>query len=277
MDFSDIHIIKVNGEKVPFSAQKVASSLQRSGATQEVVQQILNVLETELHEGMSTKQIYKRAFELLKKKNTGLASKFKLKKAIFELGPTGFPFENFVAAIFEAKGYTTKVGQTLQGKCVSHEVDVIAKKDAEVLFMECKFHSLQGKNTDVKVPLYIDSRFKDLASQNIQAENYFTQGMIVSNTRFTADALAYAKCANISLLSWDYPKGKGLKDLIDTTKLYPITVSTLLTVKEKQFLLDRAIVLCKDLLKNKFLLDVLGTSENRQQKIFDEMEKICHF
>ena len=42
------------------------------------------------------------------------------------------------------------------------------------------------------------------------------------------------------LLSWDYPDGESLRDRIDTLGLYPITVSTLLNKREKQFLLRLA-------------------------------------
>ncbi|NCT17881.1 MAG: ATPase [Flavobacteriaceae bacterium CG_4_8_14_3_um_filter_34_10] len=278
MQNKNITIIKASGEKVDFSSKKVATSLKRAGATEEMVQWILNKIEEELYVGISTKEIYNRAFNLLKKKNSFIASKYKLKKAIYELGPTGFPFEKFVAAILKNTGYKVEIGQILQGACVSHEIDVMAQKDGELFLIECKFHSLEGSNCDVKVPLYIDSRYRDIVRFNAQKAKKklpIKQGWVVTNTRFTEDALAYGKCSCLHLLSWDYPKGKAIKDQIDSTGLYPITVSTLLTSREKQFLLSRDVVLCLELINDHFFLDHLGISDTRKEKILKEMESLC--
>ena len=76
-----------------------------------------------------------------------------------------------------------------------------------------------------------------------KTKTILTPGWVVTNTRFTEDALQYGNCCGLYLLSWDYPKNDGLKDRIDRLGLYPITVSTLLTNREKQFLLSRDIVL----------------------------------
>jgi hypothetical protein len=102
------------------------------------------------------------------------------------------------------------------------------------------------------------------------------KGWVVTNTRFTSDALAYGKCAGLHLLSWDYPKENGLKDRIDRLGLYPITVSTLLTNREKQFLLSREIVLCRQLADDTFYLDHLGVSEPRKSKILAEISMLCN-
>ncbi|MCF4102713.1 restriction endonuclease [Gillisia sp. M10.2A] len=274
MQFKNLHIIKASGEKVLFSMDKVASSLRRAGANEAVIQEIIQILGDELYEGISTKQIYNRAFNLLKKKHGLVASKYKLKKAIYELGPTGFPFERFIAALLKYSGYHTKVGKILQGKCVKHEVDVVVLKDTEQFLVECKFHGEQGRNCDVKIPLYIDARFKDIANFN-QTKIQFKKGWVVTNTRFTADAIAYGKCVNLYLLSWDYPANNSLKQRIDTAGLYPITVSTLLTNREKQFLLSRDVVLCKELINDNFYLDHLGVSAVRKEKILKEMNMLC--
>lgn len=279
MDLSKLHIIKASGESVLFSADSVARSLKRAGAGDSIIKEILDTLKLEMYEGISTKEIYNRAFKLLKAKSNCLASKYKLKKAIYELGPTGFPFEKFIAALFKNLGYKVSVGKVLSGLCVKHEIDIIATKGKETLFMECKFHGDQGRNCDVKIPMYVDSRFRDLQNHNKQKsatnKHKFTQGWVVTNTRFTADALAYGKCSNIKLLSWDTPKGNGIKDRIDHTGLYPITVSNLLSKREKQFLLSRDVVLCKELINDKFYLDHLGISSLRKQKIVLEMKELC--
>tara|TARA_R110002072_G_scaffold293232_1_gene462417 strand:- start:4562 stop:5404 length:843 start_codon:yes stop_codon:yes gene_type:complete len=269
----EFSVIKKSGESVLFSSEKVKESLKRAGADQTTIQEIVKTLKREMYEGISTKEIYNRAFQLLKKKNSYQASRYKLKKAIYELGPTGFPFERFISAIFKHSGFKTEVSKIIPGKCVTHEVDVVAVKNEKTLIMECKFHSSEGKKTDVKVPLYIDSRFRDI--KNLNATFKFDEGWVVTNTVFTEDAVVYAKCTGLHLLSWNLPKQNALRDRIDHTGLYPITVSTLLSSREKQFLLSRDIVLCKELINDKFYLDHLGISENRQKRILKEMEILC--
>lgn len=278
MNNTDLDIIKSSGEKVKFSLNKLRLSLKRTGADKQTIDQIINNVRDELYQGISTKEIYNRAFALLKKKKSYLASKYKLKKAIYELGPTGFPFERFVSAILKYSGYTTEVGKILQGKCVTHEIDVFAQKNNETTIIECKFHSEQGLKCNVKIPLYINSRYQDVKTHwdaNPKNETTLTQGWLVTNTRFTEDALRYGNCCGLYLLSWDYPKDNGLRNRIDRLGLYPITVSTLLTQREKQFLLTRNVVLCRQLISDKFYLDHLGVSEIRKEKILDEISQLC--
>lgn len=271
-----IDVKKSSGEKVAFSLDKLRASLVRSDANEKDVQHILDIVRDELYQGISTREIYNRAYALLKKKKSIFASKYKLKKAIYELGPTGFPFERFVGQVLYHSGYKTEVGQIISGKCVQHEVDVVAKKGGTTLYIECKFHGEEGRNCNVKIPLYIHSRYHDIVDKQTNGDVSHTEGWVVTNTRFTSDAVDFGSCAGLKLLSWDYPKDNGLKDRIDRLGLYPITVSTLLTKREKNFLLGRDIVLCKQLLNDRFYLDHLGISDSRKSKILNEIALLCN-
>ena len=275
MEETNFDVIKSSGNVVKFSIEKLRSSLRRSGSDEKTIQQIIDIVRDELYQGISTKEIYNRAFALLKKKKSIFASKYKLKRAIYELGPTGFPFERFVGALLEYSGYDVKVGQVMQGKCVSHEVDVVAHKNGQHIVAECKFHSDPSRKCDVKVPLYIHSRYEDIL--NYKRKDTPNEGWVITNTQFTKDALDYGTCVGLYLLSWDYPKNDGLKDRIDRLGLYPITVSTLLTNREKTFLLSRDIVLCRQLHKDNFYLDHLGISESRKERILKEVDMLCNF
>jgi hypothetical protein len=156
---------------------------------------------------------------------------------------------------------------------------VIAEKNNETTIVECKFHGQQGLNCNVKVPLYINSRYLDVKAQWVKTKKNKKESIecwVVTNTRFTKDALTYGNCCGLYLLSWDYPKNDGLKDRIDRLRLYPITVSTLLTNREKQFLINRNIVLCRELIKDVFYLDHLGISNIRKEKILNEIEELCN-
>src|SRR5690606_38756048 len=181
-----INVLKASKEKATFNSKKIVNSLIRAGADQETIELILQKIEEQLYEGISTKEIHNKAFQLLKKKNRLIASKYKLKKAIYELGPTGFPFERFIAAILKNSGYNVKIGEIIQGHCVTHEIDVIAEKDGETTLIECKFHGTEGRICDIKVPLYIHSRYQDIVKHNnskVKDKKNLTPGWVVTNTR----------------------------------------------------------------------------------------------
>ena len=274
----DFLIVKASGDKVLFSEEKLRSSLKRSGADDKLINQILTLVKEELYDGITTREVYNRAYSFLRRNKPVFASKYKLKKAIYELGPTGFPFERFLSAVLIYTGYKTQVGKTIVGKCVSHEIDVIAEKNGSIIVIECKFHGEQGRNCNVKIPLYIYSRYQDVKNAWQKTTSNIKQPdecWVATNTRFTKDAILYGNCMGLYLLSWDYPKGNGLKDRIDRLGLYPITVSTLLTKREKQFLLSRDVVLCRQLLKDSFYLDHLGVSDKRKSKILNEVGRLC--
>lgn len=274
----DFFIVKASGDKVLFSEEKLRSSLKRSGADSKLISQILSLVREELYDGITTKELYNRAYSYLRRKKPVYASKYKLKKAIYELGPTGFPFERFIGAILKYSGYKIQVGKNVSGKCVSHEIDVVAEKNGAIVIIECKFHGEQGRNCNVKIPLYIYSRYLDIKNAGDKAFSNIRKPddcWVVTNTRFTKDAIIYGNCTGLYLLSWDYPKGNSIKERIDRLGLYPITVSTLLTKREKQFLLSRDIVLCRQLLKDSFYLDHLGVSDIRKTKILNEVGILC--
>ncbi|MGB5645690.1 restriction endonuclease [Muriicola sp.] len=279
MENKAIEIRKSSGERVPFSSLKLAASLRHSGADEDTINMVLQKVADELFEGISTKEIYNRAYAILKRKKPIFASKYKLKKAIYELGPTGFPFEKFIATLLNFSGYKTAVGEVVKGKCVSHEIDVLARKNGKICLIECKFHGEEGRNCNVKVPLYIHSRFQDVCKTENHEAGFKVpdEGWVVTNTRFTQEATTYGKCSGLYLLSWDYPHDDGLRNRIDRLALYPITVSTLLTQREKQFLLSRDVVLCRQLHRDTFYLDHLGVSETRKTRILKEIGQLCQF
>lgn len=274
----DVFITKASGEKSKFSEEKIRRSLQRTGANNEKINSIIKEISSKIYEGITTKKIYRLAFDLLKNDSRHVAARYHLKNAIMELGPSGFPFERFFAEILNCQNYKTKVGQIEQGKCVTHEIDVIAEKDDSVFMIECKFHNHQGKFNDVQVPLYIQSRFKDIEEQWLKLKSHkdkIHQAWVVTNTRFSTDAIRYGTCAGLNLIGWDYPLNGGIKDLIDTLSLYPLTCLTSLTRIDKQRLLDKNIVLCKEIYNNPNVLQLAGVKPNRINTVIKEAQQLC--
>ena len=273
-----IKIRKYSGELVDFDEKKLIMSLKNAQADHDLANKIVDKIEKELYAGMSTKEIYNKAFKLLKSNRRPSAARYKLKKAIMELGPSGFPFENFIGHIFRHDGYTVDVGVIMQGNCITHEVDVLACKDHKCYIIECKYHNSQGKPNDVKIPLYIHSRYNDIKRQLEQDKtNAYTdyQGWIFTNTRFTLDAKAYAKCSGLQLVSWDYPENKSLKYRINKSGLFPITSLTSLSKREKSLLLDEGIVLCQEINQNPAILNKFGISNTKIKKVLEDIKELC--
>ena len=273
-----VYIKKSNDEMELFSFEKLKHSLLSTGTCKEVVETIVKRIQPDIYDGMPSNEIYKKAFALLKKYNKVSASRYSLKRALFDLGPTGYPFERLVGALLKEKGYKTKVSVILNGECVTHEIDVLAEKDKNVYAIECKFHSDAKATSNVKVPLYINSRFLDVQKQwntNPNNKTHLKQGWLVTNTRFTEDALNYGKCIGLTLLSWDYPKNNGLKATIDSLALYPVTTLTTLTKREKHQLIEKNIVLVKELTNATKTMKNIGISDARIQGVLTEVKKLC--
>jgi Holliday junction resolvase-like predicted endonuclease len=271
-------IRKASGESEPFDPAKLIGSLQRSGASTDIISEITKDIESWLAEGTTTKQIYGRAFSLLRKKRRSMAARYSLKKAIMELGPSGFPFEQFVGHLFQCKGFDVEVGVVANGQCVTHEVDVIASDENNQHLVECKYHNNQGKFSSVQVPLYIRSRVNDIIeTRQAQPEykNLNFHGWVVTNTRFTTDAMDYGRCSGLNLMSWDYPDKDSLKVLTEKFNAFPITALTQLTKAHKQYLLKKGIVLCSELKNQPEELEALQIPATKQKKILMEAEDLC--
>ncbi|MFT6053229.1 MAG: hypothetical protein ACJAXB_000923 [Candidatus Endobugula sp.] len=267
----DIMIKKYSGDLVPFDPSKLKGSLFRSGASRALISTILYEVDGCLYDGISTKEIYKKAFNLLKKASNTTASRYQLKKAIMELGPSGYPFESFIGHLFEYQGYKVETGVVLQGKCVTHEVDVRAENDAELHFMECKYHSKPNFKLDVKIALYVHSRFNDLAAHyQSQYPSKKLTGWLVVNTSLTSDAIQYAACSGMKTMSWASPEKGSLKERIEISGLYPISCLLSLSKTEKQVLLNEDIVLCRQLIDSPKAIEFID--QRKRKKVLKECE-----
>lgn len=276
---NNITVTKASGEKEAYNESKLRRSLANAGADQKVMDRITDSIRDMLVDGISTRKLYKEAFRMLKEQSDRYAGRYKLKEALLELGPTGYPFEKFIAELLKLLGYSTKVGQVIEGNCVSHEIDVLAEKENEHYIIECKFHNRKDHKCNVKVPLYIQSRFLDVKrewSSRPGHKNKKHFGWVVTNTRFTKDAIQFGNCIGLKLLSWDYPKNRGLKDLIGRVNLHPITCLSSLADEYKQQLLERDIVFCKQLSEDRQPLEQLGLDSRRVNKVQKEAIEICN-
>jgi Holliday junction resolvase-like predicted endonuclease len=261
-----VNIIKATGEKEPFSEEKLRFSIQRAGIPLNLQDKVLSHVKSKLYENIPSQEVYKHINEFLLHEPHPNAVKYKLKHALMELGPTGYPFEDYVSEILKSKGYSTQTRSILMGKCVSHEIDVIAeKKGIEKLIVEAKYHNAPGIHTDIHVSLYTKARFDDLK------EKYqLDRAWLFTNTKITPDALSFALCVNMGVVSWSYPQNESLRGLAQKERLYPITLLSSLSEPQKQILLDNHIVLVKQVLNNNDYLDLLEVQTEKKEQIIKE-------
>lgn len=260
-----IQVIKASGQLEPLSIKKIRQSLSRAGADQKVIDRILVAVKPKLYDRIPTREVYRLVYDQFNQLQPPQVFHYALKPALMELGPSGYPFEKFMAKLFDRMGYQTKTNVIVSGHCVSHEVDVVVSKGKEKYLLECKFHQRPGTKTTVKDALYIQARFEDIKEKS---PGVYQAIWLVTNTKLTSEAIAYGNCRQMKLLAWHYPAKAGLEQLLEQYKIHPVTSLTFLNRAEKQLLFARDLILCSDLknLKDKQLSD-LGLTEATIKKI----------
>jgi hypothetical protein len=273
-----INVIKASGTTEPYSEEKVIRSLASSGLSLDTTSRAVDHLRHHLKPGISTDAIYGHLFSFLHQ-NAPVNNYFNygLKRAVMAMGPSGFPFEILFSDILKMDGYRTEVGVVTQGKCVTHEVDVIALKKEEKNYIECKFHNNPGHKTDIQVALYTHSRFLDIDNAQGGTNNPVkNHSWLVTNTKVTSDVESYCNCVGQKVTTWTYPKGKSLQDMIVSSGLHPVTLLSEVPKNKIKFLLDLGIVTCsrlKTAILNNQTHDLLD--ENEKSLILKNIASIC--
>ncbi|OGH22212.1 MAG: hypothetical protein A3F31_01430 [Candidatus Levybacteria bacterium RIFCSPHIGHO2_12_FULL_38_12] len=265
-----IHVVKATGETEVFSADKLQRSIHRAGVPDSLQNQLLIHIQKRLYDNITTSEIYRHITEFLETSHPFAKSKYNLKQAIMALGPSGYAFEDFVSEILRTQEYQTVVRATLNGNCIAHEIDVVAEKDNKRIMIEAKFHNLSGTKTKIHVILYTKARFDD-----VKQKNNIHEAWLVTNTKTTTDVIDYALCMNLKVISWSYPEGGSLRDLVEKSGLTPITSSTVLSLNQKQTLLENHIVLCRDISNNPSILDLVVLDEEKRKEVLSEIQFIC--
>ncbi len=268
-------IIKADGSKEVFDTGRLVSSLERSGAKSFAAERIAQTVTAMVSPGTSSKEIYSRAFALLRREARPAAARYALRRALLELGPSGHPFEDFVSHLYRTEGWQVETRKVMQGRCVFHEVDFYAshKEQNEFLAAELKYHNDPGYKTDLKVALYVKSRFDDIFSCDPSVRSCpIDRGILITNTKFTSEAIAYAECAGVELLGWGYPVTNGLFARMSRAKVYPITTLTGLSRAEKRILIEHGTIAADEILRDRRRLDPLHLTSEQVGVLLAEVE-----
>lgn len=271
-----MQIIKSSGERVEFDPEKIKSSIMRTGASKQTADAVVDKVEKHLHNGMTTAQIYKLVFDELKKNQKCLACRYDLRAGLLRLGPAGYQFERYVAAILNAYGYDAHAPQEdYEGACVPHEIDVVAQKDRRMIFIEAKFRNNFRDVVNLKDVLATWARFLDLVDGSAVGKcPHFDEAWIVTNARFTNRASEYGICKGIHMIGWNVPKERTFAQMVDNIGLYPVTVLDEITRPEIEKLSNNNLLLCRDLIEIEpdELSRKMDVSEQRAMNVI----KMCH-
>lgn len=272
-----ISITKADGKRELFEESKLVDSLKNAGGSDEIIEEILDHISKETYDGMPTSEIYSHAFKLLREHSMPMAVKYSLRRALSELGPDGFPFEKYISRIFNAWGYETLTDQTVLGICVSHEMDIVAWNPEKLIMVEAKFHNELGMKSDMKVVLYIKARFDDLRATTFDygGVRKLDEGWLITNTKFTDQAIKYGECNGMRLLGWNYPVKGNLQDIIEELHLHPFTCLASLSNVHKKALLGKGVILCTDILKNPHFLKEIGMGDEQMEEVLNEANEVC--
>ncbi|MSU74512.1 ATPase [Candidatus Kaiserbacteria bacterium] len=268
-------IIKADGSKEVFDQRLLGMSLQRAGAGEYAAQRIAETITKTIVPGVTSKEIYARAFALLRKEARPVAARYALRRALFEIGPTGHPFEDFISHLYRTEGWEVETRKLMRGKCVQHEVDFYASHTAqnEFLAAELKYHNDPGYKTDLKVALYVKSRFDDIFSCDASIRSCpIDRGILVTNTKFTSEAITYAECVGVELLGWGYPLHNSLYMRMTHASVYPITTLTSLSHAEKRLLIEHGVIAVDQVIQDRRLLDPLHLSSEHVGELLAEIE-----
>jgi len=268
-------IIKADGTSETFDPLRLVSSLKRAGAGEHTAERIADTIARTVTRGASSREVYTRAFTLLRKEARPIAARYALRRALLELGPSGHPFEDFISHLYRAEGWEVETRKIMKGKCVSHEVDFYASHKAqnEHLAAELKYHNDPGYKTDLKVALYVKSRFDDIFNCDPRTRSCpIDRGILVTNTKFTSEAIAYAECAGVELLGWGYPLGESLFMRMSAAHVYPITTLTGLSRAEKRMLIDHGVIAVDQIVRDRRALNALHLSAENVGELLAEAD-----
>lgn len=274
-----MQVKKYSGELVEFDINKLIKSLSKSGASPEVVDEVIDAIQPRIYDGIHTRELYQMAFNNLKRRASSFAARYSLKRALRDLGPSGYHFEKWAARFFQHLGYETVTSQHLDGKAVSHEIDIVGSKEETLIIAECKFRNTTEAKISVTTPMYFLSRVKDLMDKPFRffgKELKVSNGWLVTNAYLTSDAIRFSEFYGINILSWEYPEGKNIKNRVDNAGLYPLTCLTSLKKADKNVLLDAGGILVKDILDNPAIMDRLGLNEAKRRKVLEEAESLVY-
>ncbi|MEM7819455.1 MAG: ATP cone domain-containing protein [Candidatus Aenigmatarchaeota archaeon] len=252
-------VIKADGSKEEFQPNKIIKTCMRAGTTRSMAEEIANKISKRVRNGWTTHKIYNLILSELEKIDHKSSFLFTLRHAITNLG--SFNFEIYAKKILESHGYRCEWNKLINGKCVEHQVDIIAKKD-KLFLVECKHHINPHRFCGLGILLQVQARLEDIKDGFAENKNKynFDFAWIFNNTKFSYHAKKYAEAKRIILTGWGYKKEYALENMAHSKKIYPVTILKAAPDIYKK-LLDNEIITLQDLITNKDIEKKIRSSD----------------
>ena len=270
-------VLKRTGQEELFDPVKLCSSIVKAGGSIDLTDQVCTIVSESVDSGMTTEKIFRLTRKYLMKFNPALAAVYSLDRGLSALGPSGFIFEQYVSAMFNEMGYKASTNHYMKGEAVEHEVDVVAEKGNAVFVVEAKYRNDFRTKTHINQVMYADARIEDIkrqAKKDGDNRNYYM--WVVTNTRFTDNAINYVTKREVQLLGWDFPKFINLKKIAYEKKLWPITVLPSITKSVLMKCAQNDIILVRHLedFSEHDLQERFGASSRLSKKLAEEVREL---
>jgi hypothetical protein len=235
---------KADGSLQLFDGEKVVRTCLRMGAERQVAYEVAEKVERRLYDGIPTAVILRMIFQFMRRRKPGVGNLFDLRKGL-SLMSSKPEFEVFVRVVLRRNGFEVSPNQVLKGKCVEHEVDGIARKNGVTYFVEAKHHVRYHAPTGLDESRIARAVLEDVVEGFALGKSSFKidRAMIVTNTRFSEEAVQYGRCRDILQIGWSSPVNRGLQDLVEGVNVLPLSCVRGLGVDARLKLAESGIVL----------------------------------
>jgi len=245
-----VNVTKADGTKQPFDKNKIYNTCLRMHATPQQARDVADRVAGKVYEGIPTKKILQMIFTYLKAHRPEIGHRIDLREAISNMRSKP-DFERFIQLLLEAEGYKVDANQIVYGRCVDHEIDAIAKKGGETVYVEVKHHIQSHTFTGVGVFLEARATYEDMQEGFKEGKNRynFNRTLVITNTKLSEHAIRYGDCRGISHTGWRDPPQRGLEEIVEEHNFHPVTLLKGVDTKIFDRLGDAGIVLLKQLIE----------------------------
>ncbi len=272
-----LYVTKFDGSRQPFVKEKLINTCLRMNVSLEQAKAIAAEVEKEAFSGIATKQLFGMLLKHLKEYNPAIKHQIDLRTAISLLRPKP-DFEQFIGAILKDMGYEIEMNKIVPGRCSEYEIDVIARNAEDTILVEVKHHVNPHEYLGVDVFLENNSVFEDVTDgYKNGVHNYkFNKLLIACNTKISDHSKKYSLCKGIQHIAWKSPKGNSLEGLIESKRLYPITMVKILDKRSQERLGNNGVILLKQLIDSDLdqLRQSTGVNKNKLKELVSVARKI---
>jgi hypothetical protein len=267
-------VTKWDGRRERYDRAKVVRTLARLCVPTPLAGEIADQVERQLHDGISTTKIADLVRQELERHSALVAFRQDLRSALARM-QGGADFEAFVRLVFASQGYTVHSSRTIQGETGRHEVDGILEQEGHFTLLEIKHHRDPHHRVSFDVINTARTKWTDIQEHRRKAfrQPGFDGFLVVTNARFTENAVQHAEESGIQLVGWNVPSGRGLEQLIEEKQVYPITTIGELVDAERDAITGEGILTLQQLLKDAKPRR-LGLPKNRIAQLKKEAQRI---